>query len=142
MDKLDNYYSYLPNGLKNHIVDKCNFIPYRYTGEKGLFHDNGVKWRNLGKLWIPYEREVFGINKYSSGIYEFRMEQYQSFRNNRDFKIKYDYKWKTDTPINWWTASAEKGVTDTFCAVLYNGKSRCYHASYSNNGCVLCFRFV
>lgn len=147
IDNLNEYYTYLPIGLRNHIIDKYSIIPYRYHRVayeigNGLYHDNGMKWRNLGKLWIPYEREIFGKNKYSSGIYETWMKQYHSFKEIKDFKIKCDYKWNTSKAINWWTASAEKGSTSTFCSVLDNGKPRCYHASYSNNGCVLCFRFV
>lgn len=142
IDKLEDYYKRLPKLLKNHIVNKYHRVPYRYSSKGMIEYDNGYGWKDMGRLWIPYEKEVFGINKHAENKYEDIMKQYHSFKYVTLFGIKYDYKWSTTRPVYWWTSSAEKGLAGNFCYVSDKGLSRCCYASYSNNGIPLCFRFM
>ena len=125
------------------VLTKCiQDYTFVVTDKKILTEDNGSRWKSMGKLWIPYEKEVFGINKYSDSKYEYEMKQYHSFKEIKDFKIKCDYKWNTKKSSYWWTASAEKGLDEVFCIVSEKGNIHHTYASYSNIGVPLCFRFI
>ena len=153
IDKLNDYYvNNIPDGLKNYIVKKYHKVPTRYQSGTGLTDDNGSKWAEMPYLWIPYEKEVHGSNKYATTTYESHMKQYHSFANISNFKVKADKK-DTSSSWNWWTASARSGNTSSFCGVYGNGSGNSFTGVYGDGsansftayywsiGVSLCFRF-
>ena len=141
IDKLDNYYvNNIPKTLKNHIVKKYHKVPVRCSSTGPLTYDNGSKWAELPYLWIPYEKEVHGTNKYATPTYETHMKQYHSFANINNFKVKTDKKDNTSS-WHWWTASAQSNSYDRFCTVSSGGSAIGYGAFDCSIGAPLCFRF-
>ena len=146
IDKLDDYYTKLPDGLKFFIVKKYHKVPIRRklffnSRSRRLTKDTGTKWEDMGYLWLPYEKEVHGSNTHANSTYESHMKQYHSFANITDFKLKSDVKYDANSHRDWWVASAHSGSQYGFCSV-----STCGGAShnYTYNwylGAPLCFRF-
>lgn len=51
----------LPASLRNIIVERRDYPPRRYSNGGLLIDDNGWgPWKNIGKLWVPNEIEVYG----------------------------------------------------------------------------------
>lgn len=144
--KLERYFTTLPKGLRDHIVPKYNIVPYRFTSNYcgNLCNDTGLGWEDMGNLWIPYEKEIFGENIYSSRKYEKHMKQYHIFKDINDFSIKCEYSWSDIIPIPWLTASACMNNSKDFCCVGTLGDSYNIKKSYSRAGIgvPLCFRFI
>ena len=127
-------------GLKKYIVKKYHKVPTRYQSGTGLKDDNGSKWAEMPYLWIPYEREIWGSNRWATANYESHMKQYHSFANIRNFKKKADKK-DTDSSWFWYAASAHSGSNYYFCAVNNDGSASYTDAYYWGIGVPLCFRF-
>ena len=147
IDKLDSYYStYIPEGLKSHIVKKYHKVPTRYQSGKNLIDDSGSKWADLPYLWIPYYREVWGVTSNSdrpTATYESHMKQYYPFtQNTAASRTKYDKKYLTSRAANWWCASAHSGSANGFCYVGSGGSAYYGYAYGYNVGVPLCFRFM
>ena len=143
IDKLNAFYdTYFPEELKNHIVKKYNKIPIRYEyGKNRLTVDNGSKWAEMPYLWIPYDKEVFGINDSPTSAHEVHMRQYYVFSNVLNFKKKYDKKYYTDRTTQWWTASSAANSIDYFVTVTSDGTASKTFAGDWRVGVPICFRF-
>ena len=142
LDKFKTYYDdNINDELKSHIIKKYHNIPIRYSTSGALTNDNGSKWAELPYLWIPYDMEIFGSNKYSTPNFEAHMVQYHSFANISNFKIKYDNKYSTSSAVTWWSASANSTSYESFCTVSGTGLPGASYASGYRNGTPLCFRF-
>ena len=124
-------YFFLPDALKNVIVEKRMYIPKRFSASGIQSEDNAGGWENIGKLWLPSEVEVtgapiWGCNKYGA----MGSVQYPLFANNMNRNIG---------RINWWTLSATSGFATGFVFVLDRGNVNYYYASSDYRGPV-CFR--
>ena len=124
-------YFFLPDALKNVIVEKRMYIPKRFSASGIQSEDNAGGWENIGKLWLPSEVEVtgapiWGCNKYGA----MGSVQYPLFAQNMNRNIG---------RYNWWTLSATSGGATNFVIVNYGGYVSNYYASYDYRGPV-CFR--
>ena len=124
-------YFFLPDALKNVIVEKRMYIPKRFSASGIQSEDNAGGWENIGKLWLPSEVEVtgapiWGCNKYGA----MGSVQYPLFANNMNRNIG---------RTSWWTLSATSGYATGFVGVYLNGSVANYYASTDYRGPV-CFR--
>ena len=124
-------YFFLPDALKNVIVEKRMYIPKRFSASGIQNEDNAGGWENIGKLWLPSEVEVtgapiWGCNKYGA----MGSVQYPLFANNMNRNIGRG---------NWWTLSAASGNATNFVLVYNYGNVGTNYASTDFRGPV-CFR--
>ena len=124
-------YFFLPDALKNVIVEKRMYIPKRFSASGIQSEDNAGGWENIGKLWLPSEVEVtgapiWGCNKYGA----MGSVQYPLFAQNMNRVIGRYY---------WWTLSATSGNATRFVSVYNYGYVYYYYASADYRGPV-CFR--
>ena len=124
-------YFFLPDALKNVIVEKRMYIPKRFSASGIQSEDNAGGWENIGKLWLPSEVEVtgapiWGCNKYGA----MGSVQYPLFANNMNRNIGRNI---------WWTLSATSGNATSFVIVNYYGYVSNNNASNDIRGPV-CFR--
>lgn len=124
-------YFFLPDALKNVIVEKRMYIPKRFSASGIQSEDNAGGWENIGKLWLPSEVEVtgapiWGCNKYGA----MGSVQYPLFANNMNRNIGRN---------SWWTLSASSGLAAYFVYVIYTGYVNFSNASNDYRGPV-CFR--
>ena len=124
-------YFFLPDALKNVIVEKRMYIPKRFSASGIQSEDNAGGWENIGKLWLPSEVEVtgapiWGCNKYGA----MGSVQYPLFAQNMNRNIGRN---------NWWTLSATSGSATSFVFVYSNGGVNSINASNDLRGPV-CFR--
>ena len=64
----DGIYHYLPDWLKNVIIEKHFLLNKRYSASGVLSDDNGWGWTNIGKIWFPTEVEVYGFPVWGSKV--------------------------------------------------------------------------
>ena len=88
----------LPTKLTNQIIEKLMYLPRRYSASGLLTASNEGDWKNMGKLWLPFETEVYGhpvnsVSKDANGYDRDNMGsavQYPLFAGtagNRNYKI-------------------------------------------------------
>lgn len=126
-------YYYLPEMLKNHIVEKMLYIPERFSANSITSDDNGGVWTTIGKLWVPTEYEIMGCNIWGGVNYAVMgCVQYPLFANTPNRIIG---------RANWWTITAGRGSSLTFIGVNGNGYVIYYGAS-SAYRVPVCFRIA
>ena len=133
----DGVYYYLPEALKNVIIEKRFLLPKRYSASGLLTDDNQWGWANIGKLWLPDECEVYGtpiwggkgFSAGGSGL------QYPLFAGNMN-----RLKFRNGSRGHWWLLSPYSGDSSGWCAVY--GDGLCYNssASYGYLAAPVCFR--
>lgn len=110
-------YYYLPDALKNVIVEKCVYATTRYSASGVLTNDNGGAWVNLGKLWLPDEYETIGEHVMTNtGWFSGGSTKYQIFTNNMN-RLKKVY----GNRGNWWMSSTRAGSSVGFVIIGYDG---------------------
>lgn len=135
----------LPSTLAAVIVEKRALVPIRHTAGQLLIDDNSWEWKNVGKLWLPYEVEVYGcgmwgtINPANPGYSTGGFVQYPIFANNmRRIKGVGDGGARS----SWWLASVRGGYS-TYCAhVTSRGNADNASATDTAIRAPLCFRIA
>lgn len=101
-------YGLLEAKLKAVIKEKRILAPTRYQSGQSLTDDNSWAWKTTGKLWVPYETEIFDNVQWSTkGFGESQNVQYEIFRNS--YRARRKKQGPTGARANWWTASAYSG---------------------------------
>jgi hypothetical protein len=134
-------YDKLPATLQDVIVTKRAMLPYRYTAGSLLVDDNSWGWENAGKLWIPSEVEVYGIEQWGSrnGYSGGGFQQYPIFTNNmKRVKSAGD----GNSRAYWWLVSAYGGTSTNCTYVGGNGLASSRNASYATIRVPVCFRIA
>lgn len=133
----DGIYYFLPDAVKNVIVEKHMYLPKRFSVSGTLNDDNAGEWTNIGKLWLPSEFEIVGATVFGSTRYGSmgNSVQYPLFANNMRRVMGVSPGSRT----SWWTLSAASGNTTSFVYVATNGYVINYYASSDLRGPV-CFR--
>lgn len=120
-------YYYLPDALKNVIVEKRVFAQTRYNASSKLNSDNSATWLNFGKLWLPDEFEVTGAKLMSTtGWTSGGFIQYPLFAGNMNRAKKTA---GSSTRYSWWLSSAGTGNSTYFVYVTSAGSITSYYAS-------------
>jgi hypothetical protein len=134
----DGVYYYLPTQLKNVIIEKKFLLPGRYSASGLLSDDNSWAWKNIGKLWLPDECEVYGMPVWGGkGGYSLGGSalQYPLFAGNMN-----RLKFRNGSRDYWWLLSPYSGNSARWCFVDSGGNCDYYAASSSDIAAPVCFR--
>lgn len=133
----DGIYYFLPDAVKNVIVEKRMYLPKRFYASGTLNEDTGCGWENGGKLWLPSEFEVVGATVWGSMKYGStgNSVQYPIFSNNMRRIIGITPEGRNV----WWTLSAMSGNSTYFLFISEHGLVSNYYAS-SDLRSIVCFR--
>lgn len=130
-------YFYLPQELKNVIIEKRLYLMKRYSATGILSDDNASGWENLGKLWLPTEPEVYGMpvrgGKSGSSLGGSAV-QYPIFMGNMN-RLKY----RSGRRGHWWLLYPGTSST-SWCNVASSGHADANYASYTGIAAPVCFR--
>lgn len=130
-------YFYLPQALKNVIIEKRFLLAKRYSATGILSDDNSWDWTNIGKLWLPTEPEVYGMPVWGGkGGYSLggSAVQYPIFMGNMN-RLKY----RSGSRGHWWLLSPYASFT-AWCYVNFSGNASSIDASYTYIAAPVCFR--
>lgn len=132
-------YGYLPAALKNVISDKMNYLETRYSSSGALTDSTGKSWKNMGKLWIPTEYEVYGTCVYGTRIHSEGFNVwYPIFQDGLRHRIKHNGN--GGSRCCWWLASADSGYSYSACYVSNYGNAYYDYVDNPYCGVPLCFR--
>ncbi len=135
----DTLYGYLPDELKNVISDKYNYLETRYSSSGILTDSTGRSWKNMGKLWLPTEYEVYGTCAYGTPKYsEGFCVWYPIFHDGLRHRIKHNGN--NGSRAYWWLASVYSGDSCYACYVSSIGDPGYYSVYYPGCGVPVCFR--
>ena len=124
----------LPAEVQNIIVQKRGL-----TETKTAADASGWAWNDMGLLWLPTEREVWGNHVWSEPKYGGGLNvQYPIFKDGLRHIVKGDGN--GGGRCTWWCASSMAGSTSDFCRVYASGYPADSSATNSNVRVPLCFR--
>lgn len=130
-------YYYLPQKLKNVIIQKRMYLPKRYSASGVLNNPNAGGWAEIGYIWFPTECEVYGHGVWANTAYDMAGSslQYPYFAGcmNR-------VKKRSGSRKNWWLLSAYSGNSSTWCYFNNAGYASSYVASNATVAPPVCFR--
>ncbi len=133
----DGVYYYLPQELKNVIIEKRLYLMKRYSATGILSDDNSSGWASLGKLWLPTEPEVYGMPVWggkSGHSLGGSVSQYPIFMGNMN-RVKY----RSGTRSTWLLLTPYTSQT-YWCSVNTDGRAANYYVSNGNINTPVCFR--
>ena len=136
----DGIWHFLPDKLKNVIVEKNFFKVNRYTAGSIRTTDNtDWGWFNLSKLWLPTEKEVYGDSIYEGNASSYGIfgRQYPCFIGHSRFK---GIVGNINARCSWWLLSPYSGNSSTFCYVTSSGRAGNLSASSTPIRVPVCFR--
>lgn len=138
-DETTGVYSMLPADLKAVIVEKRMLQEKRYSASGALDKSTGWGWESMGKLWVPFEVEVFPYASWSQPVYGIGNGiQYPIFYGGYKHIIK--GAGNGGGRCSWWEASAMTGSSTNVCSVYSNGGAGSFAATYASIYAPLCFR--
>lgn len=122
---LDELVSVLPIEVREVISGKQFLLEGRYSAAGVLTDSTSWKWKDLGKLWIPSEYEVFGscvwgTPRWSAGL----TVQYPLFANSMRNRIKGVNG--EGNRYHWWLLTVPSGMDKAACVVAVTG-----HGTYA-----------
>lgn len=132
-------YDKLPTTLQNVIIERRSFEPSRFNAGALLTDDTIWAWKNIGKLWVPNETEVYGQivwgtrNGYSVG----ETHQFPIFT---DGKMRMKHLGAGGSRNGWWLRSAHSGNAYFVGLVYNNGGAASNNASLTGIAAPVCFR--
>lgn len=127
----------IPDNWKAVIVDKLSYPGVRYTIGTLRTSENTLESRNLGKLWLPDECEVYGCQKFGHTYTAAYGRMYPGFLDGN--RKKGDGNGAVRTL--WWLLPASPGNSTAFCCVYNVGRTSDVYASLTV--CVpVCFRIT
>jgi len=133
----------LPAALQEVIVQKVALIPSRYLSGNRLTDDNSWAVREIGRLWLPSEMEVYGTTVWGSNLSPNQgwssggCVQYPIFANN----MKRAKVLGPGARSMWWLLNARGGDAFSICAVNESG----FAFNWNPNSALrfpLCFRIA
>lgn len=130
----------LPESLKSLIVERCDYGPQRYSKDGLLMDDNDFgPWKNIGKLWVPNETEVYGQVVFGSknGYGVGTSQQFQIFTDGSARIKQLDM---VNGRYTWWLRSTVSGTSTRATRIQHFGFATYYDASVNTAGSPVCFR--
>ena len=138
INKLSTYFTdNIPDGLKSHIVTKRLLAPKRYSDSGTLTDDNELDWKDLGKMWLPFEQEVAGRQVRGSIKMQGGLRWYPCFQDGTQLTKRLG---ENGDRYHWQTASATSGNSTTFVIVHYSGDIHTAYASNTSSAVPSCMR--
>lgn len=131
-------YRLLPSELKSVILEKRVNLLGRWSSFSDATEPNYVGWENIGKLWLPTEYELMGIDSIrSTNTRTLRayIAQYPIFAGNAGSRLK---KLGADAG-KWWTMSATRNYKN-WTGVDSDAAPNYFAANAADVGFPICFR--
>lgn len=129
---------YLPDKLKNQIINKRVLLPSRYTEGQVLTNDNSWTWQSTGKLWLPSEVEVCGAPCWGNSGYGMGgFMQYPLFACNMN---RAKLRCASKDRYTWWLLSAYAGNSTLFASFDASGGCNRSNATSTGVAAPVCFR--
>ena len=131
----------LPDDLKRYIIEKRAHLETRFSEVGPLNNSGGWAWNNMGKLWIPTEREVLGSAVWGDQSWTGGggcNTQYPIFIGGAKHIIKGNGN--SGPRVNWWVATARQDSSSDLCLVSCYGAASYYGAAYTEAYAPLGFR--
>jgi hypothetical protein len=137
-------YGWLPDDVKAVVSNKRALMEVRYTaGSTTVTDSTSWAWKDLGKVWLPSEVEVYGQTVWgNSGWSAGESSQYPIFRDGWAKRVK-GAGAGGDRCI-WWLRDAYAGSSTVVLVVNFSGNPY-WSASYNTNYTIrvpLCFRIA
>lgn len=129
----------LPASLRSVIIERRTFEPSRYNAASLLTDDTAWAWKNIGKLWVLNETEVYGQvvwgtrNGYSIG-------DTHRFPIFTDGKMRVKGLGNGGSRGNWWLRSVHSGDSSGVSYVNLFGSANYFGAAINTIGAPVCFR--
>lgn len=133
----DGIYYYLPQELKDVIIQKRMYLPKRYSATGVLTSPNSAGWADIGYIWFPTEAEVYGQGVWANTAYEMMGSaiQYPYFAGNMNRMKK-----NTGERASWWLMSVPTGATTIWCHIPANATANNTGVAVANVSLPVCFR--
>ena len=134
--------SKLPDDLKDLVIQKRALVEAKYNASSQVNASTGWDWKDMGKIWLPTEREVFGDSIWCEQTWSGGGGcniQYPIFAGVKNSLIKHKGNGVEDAAV-WWTASAATGSATEFVTVNNQGSSEKKAANAGEVYIPLCFR--
>ena len=133
----DGIYYYLPQKLKNVIIQKRVYLPKRYSTSGVLNNSTGGAFANVGYIWFPSEYEVLGSGIWADNGYEKAGTalQYPYFAGN----VKRIKRRGSDRDY-WWLMNSVYGSSIAVCIVTREGYVNNTNTSQTFVSMPVCFR--
>lgn len=130
-------YYYLPQKLKNVIIQKRMYLPKRYSATGVLNNSNSSDWADIGYIWFPTECEVYGQGVWANTAYDMMGSalQYPYFAGGMNRVKK-----RSGSRDPWWPLSVYSGASSSWCIVSYPGNANHTGASNTSVAAPVCFR--
>lgn len=130
-------YYYLPQKLKDVIIQKRIFLPKRYSATGILNNPNAGGFADIGYIWFPTECEVAGQGVWANTAYDMMGSalQYPYFAGNMN-----RLKERNGSRANWWLLSQQAGLSTGWCLVGSYGYTTVNSTSYASVSSPVCFR--
>lgn len=136
-------YSYLPEKVKEQITNKRSLLEARYSASGTLNNSTGWSWRDIGKLWVPHEFEVFGAVIWGTPCWsQGQAMQYPIFSNSWYNRIKDVSDGNGDRGRgHWWLMTVKSDNSATVCGVGGGGTASGWSTT-SMQHVPICFRIA
>lgn len=133
----DGIYYYLPQKLKNVIIQKRMYLPKRYSATGVLSNPNAGGWTDIGNIWFPTECEVYGQSVWANTAYDMMGSalQYPYFAGGMNRVKK-----RSGSRYYWWLLSAYSGNSLYWCYINDYGNASYAYASSTYVAAPVCFR--
>lgn len=146
----------IPDEISNIIITKHTLLEGRYNGapleileepvqlvslyaEGDILSSTTWAWKDIGKLWVPSEFEVFGAQIWTTpGFGAGAAIQYPLFRYEPTAKIKVHDT--TGEAHGWWLSSVANNSSTEACMVTNTGVSSIRQVAAATGYFPLCFR--
>lgn len=134
----DGVYYFLPDELKEVIIEKRLPLEARYNASSLLTTSPGWDWQNEGKLWLPTEMEVYGTNVWGGAGYPTGGGiQYPIFANSMN-----RLKCRSGRRDGWWVSAPCSGNSTHWCYVNHYGLALNAIATGTWSSAPVCFRIA
>lgn len=138
----DGVFYYLPQALKDAIVEKRFYLEKRYSGSGKLTSSSGAKSINIGKLWVPTETEVYGTSVFGKNGFSIAGSacgKYPIFIGK--CPQKYTASSTSGQYAHWGLLTPNDGSATSWCYVMDSGGCA-YESTSKIRRVPICFRIA
>ena len=137
---LDGLEAQLPAEVQEVIATKRFLLESRYSASGTLTDSTSMEWKDLGKLWLPSEFEVLGVNLWTTKVYGAGPAvQYPIFANSCKNRIK--GAGDGGAREVWWLLSVCSGMSNGSVIISRTGGAG-YYSCTNTSFVPICFRIT